>query len=122
MSAPKVLNRHHYETQDEIPSPWIYVGRGTPLGNPYLLKDHGPERCLHLYKRWLWKKLRTQDKAVMAELRRITADHGLVCSCAPRTCHADVIVEAWKWCREKGLIRETYEQAERAALQSPEFH
>lgn len=120
---PIVVNRHHFESQDEIPGPWIYIGRGTPLGNPYLLKDHGEQDCLRLYKKHLWRKIRDFDRDVIAELRRITPEHRLVCSCAPRPCHGDVVVKAWEWCRERGIVKgETYEEAERKALQDPACH
>ncbi len=122
---PTVVNRHHFANHDEIPPPWIYIGRGTPLGNPYLLKDHGEERCMRLYKKWLWEHIQKRNERILAELRRITPRHRLACSCAPRPCHGDVVVQAWVWARKKGLLsppRETYEQAERAALQDAAFH
>lgn len=126
--GPTVLNRHHYKGNDEIPQPWVYIGRGSPLGNPYLLKDHGEERCLRLYKKWLWKQMQDRNERVLADLRRITPSHNLVCSCKPRPCHGDVVVDAWRWAHAHGLIadlpapRETYEEAERAALRDPAFH
>lgn len=123
MDLPTVINRHHFKGNDDLPKPWLYVGRGTPLGNPYLLKDHGEERCLALFRKWLWEKIRQHDKAVLEQLRVITAQHHLVCSCKPGPCHGDVIVQAWKWCVERGVVRgETYEDAERAALADPRFH
>lgn len=123
MAVPVVVNRHHYKSKEELPSPWVYIGRGTPLGNPFLLRDHGEERCLERYRKWLWDKLSQYDEQVLDELRQITPAHHLVCSCAPRPCHGDVVVKAWEWCVKRGLVQpESYEEAERAAMQDPQFH
>lgn len=96
---PVVINRHHYRNR-RFPQPWCYIGRGTPLGNPFTLKEHGPQ-ALELYRRWLWDKIRDKDPAVLRALRRITAEHHLVCSCKPRPCHGDVVVRAWQWLKEQ---------------------
>lgn len=92
---PTVVNRHHFKGK-ALPKPSRYIGRGTPLGNPFTVKEHGAE-ALAMYKRWLWSKMKTDDPEVMRELRSIRANESLVCSCAPRPCHGDVIVAAWEW-------------------------
>jgi len=92
---PLVINRHHYKKKPK-PRPWIYIGRGSPLGNPFTVKEHGLD-ALELYRSWLWRKLVERDPGVLAEMRKITAQHHLVCSCAPRPCHGDVVVKAWAW-------------------------
>lgn len=100
--APTVVNRHHY--RNGLPQSAIYIGRGTPLGNPYTMAEHG-ERALDLYRRWLWAKIRSHDPSVMAALRQIGSRSLLVCSCKPRPCHGDVVVKAWLWLREQGRAR-----------------
>lgn len=93
-TAPEVVNRHWYEAG--LPRPNIYIGRGSPLGNPFTLREHGSE-ALSKFRAHLWQKIRAGDSVVMRELDRITADHHLVCSCKPGPCHGDVIVKAWRW-------------------------
>lgn len=90
-----VINRHHFKGKT-IPKPWRYIGRGTPLGNPFTRAEHG-EDALTMYKRWLWGKMVANDERVMRELRSISEDENLVCSCKPRPCHGDVVVAAWEW-------------------------
>lgn len=94
-TAPTVINRHHFKG-NPIPEPWMYIGRGSPLGNPYTVREHG-ERAMEMYRRWLWKRIRAGEPNVMKALRSITPGHHLVCSCAPRPCHGDVVLAAWKW-------------------------
>lgn len=123
---PTVVNRNLFKYEDGVgpppkrkprkgqnflPKPWVYVGRGTPLGNPYRPRrashDHDEltrEGALDLYRRWLWQKLRSNDRAVMLQMRSITDDTHVVCSCAPSSCHADIVVRAWIWLREQGLL------------------
>ena len=96
-TGPRVINRHHYKS---ISTAYVYIGRGSPLGNPYTLAKHGPS-AMGLYERWLWDKIKARDPAVMQALRSITHDHALVCSCSPRPCHGDVVVRAWNWLRSR---------------------
>ncbi len=103
---PRVWNRHHEDEKHPRPSPWIYVGRPSPLGNPWPLElREGETRAaaaaanLDRYKRWLWARIKPgqEDTAVIRELDSITDKHHLVCSCWPLHCHAEVIVAAWRW-------------------------
>lgn len=93
---PTVVNRHHY--RDGLPPGSIYIGRGTPLGNPYTVKEHGVA-ALDLYRRHLWAAIRREDAAILGALRAIEEASLLVCSCKPRPCHGDVVVAAWAWLR-----------------------
>jgi hypothetical protein len=76
-----------------------YVGRPSPLGNPFVLgKDGDRETVVAKYLEWLraeWKK----NGPVKAELLRLAkvAEQGdleLTCWCAPQACHADKIKQA----------------------------
>lgn len=92
MSLPDitVVNKHH--KQDGI-----YIGRGSPLGNPYRLSDGEPRGAtLVRYSRYLHVKIREQDPAICNELNRLAqlAMKGplkLQCFCAPHPCHGDVV-------------------------------
>jgi hypothetical protein len=123
---PRSVNRNHFrfeegvgpppkrkprKGQNLLPQPWQYVGRGSPLGNQYRPHSAGNdgealsrEGALELYRRWLWQKIRSNDPRVMLAMRSISADTALVCSCAPKTCHADIVVRAWEWLRTQGLV------------------
>ena len=82
----------------------VYVGRGSPLGNPYGATSHAPivvgsrMEAIHEYKKYLAKKIREKDACICNELNRIyrlakVGDVSLICSCHPLPCHADVIKE-----------------------------
>lgn len=86
---PHVLNRHHFRGKP-LPVDSLYVGRPSALGNPYTLAEHGP-KALPLYEAWLRGKIAEGDAAVLAMLRKIGPETGLICSCAPKVCHADII-------------------------------
>ena len=102
MMYPRVVNRHHYRNDDGepdhklLPTPYLYIGRGTPLGNPYTVKEHG-HRALDMYRTHLWYKIKERDKKVLGAMAKITWNMHLVCSCAPRPCHGDVVVTCWTW-------------------------
>lgn len=97
---PNVVNRHHYPGKT-LPQPSLYIGRGTPLGNPFTLEEHG-EAALELYENHLAAALERRDRDVLDALNSITPWHFLVCSCKPRPRHGDVVLRLWEWLAGKG--------------------
>jgi hypothetical protein len=80
-----------------------YVGRPSPLGNPYALgRDGNREQVIARYRHWLWEQLQLPDSPQERELRRLLAqarsgDLVLLCWCAPLPCHAEVVRGALLW-------------------------
>ena len=75
-----------------------YVGRPTPLGNPFYMRDESMRDAVcDNYAQWFEEKLRRKDPAVMRQLgilRKALERDGKItlgCYCAPRRCHADTI-------------------------------
>jgi hypothetical protein len=80
-----------------------YVGRPTPLGNPFRLEREAQrEEVVARYAAWLEEELRQGNREVaraLEELYRRLKRQGtltLLCFCAPRRCHAEVIAEHLK--------------------------
>lgn len=74
----------------------IYIGRPSPLGNPFRIGPDGDRaRVVELYRQWIEIKIEDNDPCVVDELRRIkeAGDVNLVCWCSPLPCHGDVIKE-----------------------------
>ena len=67
----------------------VYVGRPSPLGNPYALgRDGSREQVIARYRRWLWAQLQAPGSAQERELRRLLAqarsgELELLCWCGP---------------------------------------
>ena len=81
---PKVLNK----TKDGEPTGAIYVGRPSKWGNPfYLRKEADRARILGQYRAWL-----LGQPALVDEAKRELAGADLVCWCAPKPCHADILL------------------------------
>lgn len=76
----KVHNLHHNSAPDDA----IYIGRGSPWGNPYVIEKHGNrnEVCDKFEKNIL----------PHLDLTRLI-DHDLVCYCKPARCHGDAILK-----------------------------
>lgn len=74
-----VVNRHHKIPYD------VYVGRGTPWGNPYPLSEGGREAVIRRYEEYL------RGNAEL--IGRLPELQGKVlgCSCAPQPCHGDIL-------------------------------
>jgi hypothetical protein len=81
----------------------VYVGRPTPLGNPLRLeREDRREEVVARYAAWLEGELHRGNREVaraLEELYRRLKRQGtltLLCFCAPRRCHAEVIAEHLK--------------------------
>ena len=90
-----VVNKHHKADGE-------YIGRGSPLGNPYPIDvkiGATREVVIDRYRIWLGNKIKDCDKTVCDELNRLvdiahqTGELKLQCFCAPHACHGDVIRE-----------------------------
>lgn len=82
-----VVNRH-YDPFD------VYIGRGTPWGNPFTLKEYSRERCLQLYRKYMIQQLENNPDLVI-ELLKLKGKR-LGCSCKPLSCHGDVLLDLIK--------------------------
>ena len=77
---PKVLNKFYHG----IPSGAVYVGRGSPWGNPFKIGVHGNRT--EVIKRYEKEILPTLD---VSSLR----GKDLVCFCKPAPCHGDLLLK-----------------------------
>jgi len=75
----------------------IYVGRPSALGNPFPLRCEAERAAvIRDYEGWLAEQLLDPTSAASVEIHRLamlarTGDLCLVCFCAPKACHADII-------------------------------
>lgn len=97
-----IVNKHtHKPTVNDF-----YIGRGSPLGNPYTsmkTKTKAQFRCetreesVNQYEKYILEKVRIKDKQICDMLNKIylaakqKKDVYLVCFCAPKLCHGNVI-------------------------------
>lgn len=82
--APKVFNKHH----KNAPIDAIYIGRGSPWGNPFVIGVHGNrDQVIQQYH-----ALVHSDPANLATIKRELKGKHLVCFCAPKPCHGDVLL------------------------------
>lgn len=77
----------------------VYVGRPSALGNPFAMRSEADrERVVANYRTWLRNHYQAggperQELEHLLQLA-LAGPLELVCYCAPRNCHADVIREA----------------------------
>lgn len=85
---PKVVNRKLHPFN-------VYIGRGSPWGNPYVIGMHGDRaECIARYEVWLRERIAAEPERY-AELFRYLTGKILGCFCSPKPCHGDVIVKIW---------------------------
>lgn len=99
-----VVNKYkHQKTESDF-----YIGRGSALGNPFtsiktketkaLVVCENREESISRFKEYLKEKIQNKDEKICFELNRIykmakKGDVNLICYCAPKACHGDVIKE-----------------------------
>lgn len=93
-TCPIVIVNKHHGMQGE------YIGRGSPLGNPFVIGVHGTRKeVIDKYKVLLNEQIANNNPVVLAELNRLgnkaIDDKGLAlqCFCHPKPCHGEVIKE-----------------------------
>ena len=91
-----IANKHHLKCDGGKDD--FYIGRGSPLGNPYPITATATrEAVIDRYRFWLREKLTEENHEVLYELNRIARrvmdgkPVRLICFCAPKPCHGDVI-------------------------------
>lgn len=88
-----IVNKHHGKSGE-------YIGRGSPLGNPFVIgKDGSREQVIAKYRVWLNEQILRKNPVVLDELNRLgnkaIDEKGLAlqCFCYPKPCHGEVIKE-----------------------------
>jgi hypothetical protein len=87
----------------KVDSYGVYIGRGSVLGNPFIIgKDGNREEVIEKYRKYLWVEMVKRD-TIWNELIRlygIWKEKGhlsLGCYCFPKACHGQVIGSALVW-------------------------
>lgn len=81
---PKVWNKRDPKT----PKDAVYVGRPSKWGNPFKIGEDGTrEEVIAKYR------ARLAEFRMLPIIRRELKGKHLVCWCAPKPCHADVLLE-----------------------------
>lgn len=82
--GPKVWNKHH----GNAPAGAIYIGRGSPWGNPFKIGEHVTrEEVIAKFEQLVQSKPELHDV-----IKRELKGRHLVCFCAPKACHGDVLL------------------------------
>ncbi len=77
------MNPRVYNKRNNPPKDAVYVGRGSPWGNPFHIGKHGTRE--QVIERFRCETLPTLDVSALK-------GKSLVCYCAPLACHADLLL------------------------------
>lgn len=81
---PKVHNMYHRTAAPDA----VYVGRGSPFGNPYVIgRDGDRDSVCDQFEAALLK-----DPALLQKAKTELKGKDLVCFCAPKRCHGDTLL------------------------------
>ena len=105
----KVLN--YYALGKTIPDDAVYIGRGnatrglphSPFANPFKMNTEADRiGVVQNYRDWLWQQLQA-GKILEADLLALQGKN-LVCYCAPKACHGDVLKDAVAWAVRRAAV------------------
>jgi len=82
---PKVLNKYHGGMKPGV----VYIGRGSIYGNPFIIgKDGDRDDVINKYEEYLMR-----NTELLAKVKANLRGKDLVCFCAPKRCHGDVLLK-----------------------------
>lgn len=77
----------------------VFIGRPSKWGNPFVIgKDGSRLEVLRKYKAWINSQLE-----LVAEAKKELRGKDLVCFCAPKPCHGDILLQIAN-VQEKGKL------------------
>ncbi|MGD2065581.1 MAG: DUF4326 domain-containing protein [Candidatus Bathyarchaeota archaeon] len=81
---PKVHNKYHKTAGPDA----VYIGRGSPYGNPFVIGKHGnrDEVCDR------YEAMLRENPQLVARVKAELKGKDLVCFCAPKRCHGDTLL------------------------------
>lgn len=81
----KVYNK----ARGDAPADAVYVGRPTCYGNPFVIGTHGNrEEVVRKFELYL-----LNNEELIGKIRKELKGKSLICWCAPRACHADILMK-----------------------------
>ncbi len=81
-TLPRILNKHTHGT----PAGAVYIGRGSPWGNPFVIgRDGTRAEVIAQYDAWI-----ATQPHLLARLPELRS-RDLLCFCAPRSCHGETL-------------------------------
>lgn len=80
---PLLLNKHR-----DPPGDAIYIGRGSPWGNPYKRDENNTkEDVIKLHT-----SLVLSNPAMIRDIHKLLRGNDLICFCSPLSCHGDLLL------------------------------
>ena len=77
----------------------VIIDRTSHWGNPFKASVYGREKCLELYKLYLWNQI--NSKAISLTELAALEDKNLWCWCYPKACHGQILLDAARWAKEQ---------------------
>ena len=100
MGTIKVVNIRQFSEKTVIDGICVRIFRPNILGNPFYMQDESErESVIFKYHKYLQEEYRKRGKVYDELLRLVDIVRSgqnlyLICFCAPKSCHGDVIAQA----------------------------
>lgn len=89
---PNVYNRYHDKSKNpeyHTPLGAVYIGRGSPYGNPFMIGIHGnrDQVCDQ------FETMVESNPELKAKIKKELKGKDLICYCKPARCHGDYLLK-----------------------------
>lgn len=86
---PRILNLRSTSTVKPLPGEdFVFVGRPSPFGNPFHVGNRAEN--VKLFREWMNAP---EQESLRARVRSELRGRSLACFCAPKLCHAKVLLQ-----------------------------
>ena len=98
------MNKVHNKYKDTAPVDAVYIGRGSPYGNPYVIGQPHPQTGKPMTRDEVCD-LFEQKVLPQLDLSGIIGKD-LICFCKPKRCHGDALIKAARRSNHESTGRE----------------
>lgn len=100
-----------YNKYSTVPARSVYIGRGSAFGNPFVIgRDGDRDAVCDKYKEMV-----ASNAVLRAKIKSELRGKDLVCFCAPKRCHGDLLLELANPVEDR---EDGWDEAEMLAFQS----
>ena len=98
-----VINK--YKASKEELAKAVYIGRPSPLGNPFKLSpEMSRDESVKQFRSYFINEIANRNQSILSALESLDEDSLLLCHCAPLACHGDVVKEIWEFFNRSGGV------------------
>jgi len=104
----EVINK--YKASPEERTRAVYIGRPSPLQNPFPITDScNREQSIERFRAYFIARIIERDQRILSAIESLKEDDLIMCYCKPAACHGDTVKEIWEFFHREGGVSQSLE-------------